>query len=69
MKLIRLNEVRFAETQHEIDALIDEGFVETSETVNLSKLKLDELKKIAAEREIEIPEGATKKDILAIIEG
>lgn len=61
------NAIVIAKTEQRRDALVRLGFTEIKEGHNLSAMKVDELKALAAERGIDISAASNKAEIIKIL--
>lgn len=75
MRLVRLNEVKYVDSEDDIKALLNKGFIVLSDKgtdansdIDYKKLKKDELAALATEKGLTVQTGATKESLIKVLE-
>ncbi len=75
MRLVRLNEVKYVDSEDDIKALLNKGFIVLSDEgtdansdIDYKKLKNDELAALATEKGLTVQTGATKESLIKALE-
>lgn len=75
MRLVRLNEVKYVDSEDDIKALLNKGFIVLSDEgtdansdIDYKKLKKDELAALATEKGLTVQTGATKESLIKALE-
>ena len=75
MRLVRLNEVKYVDSEDYIKALLNKGFIVLSDEgtdansdIDYKKLKKDELVALATEKGLAVQTGATKESLIKVLE-
>lgn len=75
MRLVRLNEVKYVDSEDDIKALLNKGFIVLSDEgtdansdIDYKKLKKDELAALATEKGLTVQTGATNESLIKALE-